>query len=56
MMRIGLFLLTNLAVMLVFGLILSLLGIQSGSVQGLMIMAGLFGFGGSFISLLMSKW
>lgn len=55
MMRIGLFLLTNLAVMVVFGFILNLTGIQSSSVQGLMIMAGLFGMGGSFISLLMSK-
>ncbi|WP_414148636.1 protease HtpX [Erwinia sp. BNK-24-b] len=56
MMRIALFLLTNLGVMLVFGLILSLTGIRSSSVQGLMIMAGLFGFGGAFVSLLMSKW
>ncbi|AJJ64136.1 protease HtpX [Yersinia aldovae] len=56
MMRIALFLVTNLAVMLVFGLVLSLTGIQSSSVQGLMIMAGLFGFGGAFVSLLMSKW
>lgn len=48
MMRIALFLLTNLAVMVVFGLVLSLTGIQSSSVQGLMIMALLFGFGGSF--------
>lgn len=56
MMRIGLFLITNLAVMLIFGLVLSLTGIQSSSVQGLMIMAGLFGFGGSFVSLMMSKW
>lgn len=56
MMRIALFLLTNLGVMLVFGLVLSLTGIQSSSVQGLMIMAGLFGFGGAFVSLLMSKW
>ena len=47
MMRIALFLLTNLAVMVVFGLVLSLTGIQSSSVQGLMIMALLFGFGGS---------
>lgn len=37
MMRIALFLLTNLAVMVVFGLVLSLTGIQSSSVQGLMI-------------------
>ncbi|MEQ1962531.1 protease HtpX [Xenorhabdus khoisanae] len=56
MMRIALFLLTNLAVMVVFGIILSLTGVQRSSVTGLMIMAGLFGFGGAFISLLMSKW
>ncbi|MFZ4832903.1 protease HtpX [Rouxiella sp. Mn2063] len=56
MMRIALFLLTNLAVMLVFGVILSLTGIRSSSIPGLIIMAGLFGFGGSFVSLLMSKW
>ncbi|WP_159564264.1 protease HtpX [Budvicia diplopodorum] len=56
MMRIALFLLTNLAVMLVFGLVLSLTGIQGSSVQGLMIMSGLFGFGGAFVSLWLSKW
>jgi len=56
MMRIALFLLTNLGVMLVFGLILSLTGIRSSSVMGLMIMAGLFGFGGALVSLMMSKW
>lgn len=56
MMRIALFLLTNLAVMMVFGLVLSLTGIQGSSVQGLMIMSGLFGFGGAFVSLLLSKW
>ncbi|MGL9736523.1 MAG: protease HtpX [Symbiopectobacterium sp.] len=56
MMRIVLFLITNLAVTLVFGLVLSLTEIRSSSVQGLMIMAGLFGFGGAFVSLLMSKW
>ncbi|WP_174888538.1 protease HtpX [Candidatus Hamiltonella defensa] len=56
MMRLILFIFTNLAVMLVFGVILSLLGIESSSVSGLIIMAGLFGFGGAFISLLISKW
>jgi heat shock protein HtpX len=56
MMRIILFLLTNLAVMLIFGVVLSLTGIQSSSISGLVIMAGLFGFGGAFVSLLMSKW
>lgn len=56
MMRIVLFLFANLAVMVVFGIVLSLTGIQSSSAVGLMIMAGLFGFGGSFISLLASKF
>lgn len=56
MMRIALFLLTNLAVMVVFGLVLSLTGIQSSSMTGLLIMALLFGFGGSIVSLMMSKW
>ncbi|WP_216782130.1 protease HtpX [Candidatus Profftia tarda] len=56
MMRISLFLLTNLAVILVFGIVLSITGIQSGSTQALMIIALLFGFGGSIISLLTSKW
>jgi heat shock protein HtpX len=55
MMRIALFLLTNMAVMLVFGVVLSLTGIQSSSVAGLMIMACLFGFGGAFVSLWLSK-
>lgn len=55
MMRIVLFLLTNLAVILVFGVVLNLTGIQSSSAAGLIIMAGLFGFGGAFVSLLMSK-
>ncbi|MGL9769284.1 MAG: protease HtpX [Sodalis sp. (in: enterobacteria)] len=55
MMRIVFFLLTDLAVMVVFGIVLSLSGIQSSSIVGLMIMVGLFGFGGAFVSLLMSK-
>lgn len=56
MMRIALFLLTNLAVMLVFGLVLSLTGIQLDTLQSLISIACLFGFGGSFISLIISKW
>lgn len=55
MMRIGLFLLTNLAVMLIFGIVLSILGIDAHSVTGLLIFALIFGFAGSFISLLLSK-
>lgn len=55
MMRIGLFLITNLAVMVVFGIILSITGIDRQSMTGLLIMAALFGFGGSVVSLLFSK-
>ena len=55
MMRILLFLATNMAVLLVFNIILSLTGIQARDASGLMIFAALFGFAGSIISLLMSK-
>ncbi|MBX4181186.1 protease HtpX [Sodalis sp. CWE] len=55
MMRMALFLLTNLAVMTVFGIILSFTQFQPSSIIGMMIIAGLFGFGGSFFSLLISK-
>jgi heat shock protein HtpX len=54
-----LFLATNLAVMVVFSIVLNIIyattGIQSGSLSGLLVMAVLFGFGGSLISLMMSK-
>ncbi|WP_392566860.1 protease HtpX [Utexia brackfieldae] len=55
MLRIGLFLLTNLAVMFIFGIVLSLFGIDSQSFTGLLIFAAIFGFAGSIISLLLSK-
>ncbi|AAZ41082.1 heat shock protein [Candidatus Blochmanniella pennsylvanica str. BPEN] len=55
MMRIILFLITNLSVMILFGSILSLLGCWSSTTFELMKMAGIFGFGGAFISLLLSK-
>lgn len=54
-MRILLFLATNMAVLVVFNIILSLTGIQSQDAAGLLIMAALFGFSGSLISLLLSK-
>ncbi|MDE5285882.1 MAG: protease HtpX, partial [Buchnera aphidicola] len=56
MIRIALFLLTNLAVMLIFSIILSVTGIQSNTIYGLIIISTLFGFGGSILSLMMSKW
>lgn len=55
MMRILLFLATNMAVMLVLGIILSVTGIAGNSTSGILIMALLFGFAGSLISLLLSK-
>lgn len=60
MKRIVLFLLTNLAVMLVLSVVLSIIfkvfGIDRSSMAGLLVLAAVFGFGGSFISLAMSKW
>ncbi len=62
MKRIGLFLLTNIAVMVVLSITASLLGVNkyltaNGLNYGaLLVFCALFGFGGSFISLAMSKW
>lgn len=55
MKRILLFLATNFAVLLVLGLILNITGIAGNSTGGILIMALLFGFAGSFISLFLSK-
>jgi heat shock protein HtpX len=62
MKRIVLFLATNLAIMLVLSVVVHLLGLdrylegQSINFGGLLAFAAVFGFGGSFISLAMSKW
>lgn len=60
MKRIFLFLVTNLAVVIVLGIVLNLVfaftGLNSQSIGGLLVLAAVFGFGGSFISLAMSKW
>ena len=62
MMRIGLFLLTNLAVLVVAGIILSLFGVGSYHGAGglnlgnLLVICFVFGMVGSLISLFMSKW
>ncbi len=53
--RIALFLGTNLAVMALLGIVMSLLGVHPNQMGGLLVMAALFGFGGSLVSLLMSK-
>lgn len=62
MMRIGLFLLTNLAVLIVVGIILSVLGVGATHGAGglnytnLLVMCFVFGMVGSMISLLLSKF
>ncbi|CAA0098080.1 Protease HtpX [BD1-7 clade bacterium] len=55
MKRVFLFIATNLAIMLVLGVVLSVLGVDSRSSSGLLVIALVFGMGGSFISLMMSK-
>ncbi|MCL7714053.1 protease HtpX [Stenotrophomonas mori] len=54
--RIGLFLLTNFAVLILASVVMSLLGVNPAQMSGLLVMAALFGFGGSIISLLLSKF
>ena len=54
--RVALFLATNLAVLALVSVVMSVLGINPSSMGGLLVFAALFGFGGSILSLLMSKW
>jgi len=64
MQRIFLFLLTNIAIMVILSVTLRVLGVESllaqnGSdlnLNALVIFSGVFGFGGAFISLAISKW
>jgi heat shock protein HtpX len=62
MKRIFLFLATNLAVLvlvsIVLNVVLPLFGIRldQGGNAGLLVMAAIFGFGGAFFSLAISKW
>jgi heat shock protein HtpX len=58
MLRILLFVGTNLAIMLVLSVVVSLLGLDRAThtnLQGLLVMCAVFGMGGSFISLALSK-
>lgn len=62
--RIGLFLITNIAVLAVLSVSMRVLGIDQMlaaegigvNMTGLLIMAAIIGFAGSFISLALSKW
>ncbi|KRG71200.1 protease HtpX [Pseudoxanthomonas dokdonensis] len=53
--RVFLFLATNLAVLVLAGIVMRLFGINPQQMSGLLVMAALFGFGGSLISLMLSK-
>lgn len=62
--RVALFIVTNLAIVLVLGIVLNLLGVgrildEQGTgldLANLVVFAAVFGFGGSLISLAISKW
>ncbi len=64
MKRIALFLMTNLAIIVVLSITLRLLGVErildeqgvGLDLNSLLIFSSVFGFGGAFISLAMSKW
>jgi heat shock protein HtpX len=62
MKRIFLLVVTNVAVMAVLALVVQVFGLdralarQGMDVSGLLIISAIFGFGGAFISLLISKW
>lgn len=64
MLRIGLFMATNIAILALFTIIFQGLGLEqylasqgiNANLTGMLIMCAMFGFGGSFVSLLISKW
>src|SRR4029450_1945801 len=62
MKRIFLLVATNIAVMVVLSLVIQVLGLDRAVAQqglnltGLLVISAIFGFGGAFISLLISKW
>src|SRR5579863_3074675 len=64
MKRVVLFILTNLAVLFVLSIVYNILlasGVlgpyaNPGTYAGLLVFAAIFGMGGAFISLAMSKW
>jgi len=63
-LRIGLFMATNIAILALFTIIFQVLGLEqylasqgiNANLAGLLIMCAMFGFGGSLVSLLISKW
>ena len=64
MMRIFLFLATNIAIMVVISIVFSVLGLKGSldaqginlNLEALLVMSAIIGVTGSLISLAMSKW
>jgi heat shock protein HtpX len=62
MKRITLLIVTNIAIMLVLSIVVSVLGLdryltqQGLNLQMLLVFSAILGFGGAFVSLLLSKW
>jgi heat shock protein HtpX len=56
MKRVLLFVATNLAIVILLGIVMSIFGIDGRSTLGALFIAFVFGMGGSFVSLAMSKW
>ena len=62
MKRIVLFLVTNLAVLVLLSIVVRVLGLdallaqQGIGANGLLVLAAAIGFGGAFVSLAMPKW
>ena len=54
--RVVLFLATNMAVLALLSIVMAVFGVNPQQTSGLLVMAAIFGFGGSLISLLLSKW
>lgn len=60
--RVGLFVLTNILVIVTLGFVINLvshflgINLQAAGLSGLLVLCLLWGFGGAFISLLLSRW
>jgi heat shock protein HtpX len=60
--RIGLFLATNIAILVIVSIVFNVFGLNQFTAEyginytGMLVMCSIFGFGGAFISLALSKW
>jgi len=54
--RFGLLIATNLAVLALVSIVMAIFGINPSTYGGLFVFAALFGFGGAFFTLAISKW